>query len=92
MEKGIRTGKAATSATTVTKFKKFAVTMLAAATVAFGGLAAQPTASAMPMTCSAAMNLASIYIATGKVFLALGDYVDAVYWFGRAEGLTDAAC
>jgi len=40
----------------------------------------------------AAGNLAKIYTATGNVFLALGEYVNAAYYFGLAEGVVSAAC
>jgi hypothetical protein len=40
----------------------------------------------------AAGNLAKIYTATGNGFLALGDCVNAAYYFGLAEGVVSAAC
>ena len=74
------------------KLRRFAIAALSAATVTIGSLAATPTASAMPMSCTVSLALAETYIATGNVFYGLGAYQQANYWYGRAEGLIQAAC
>ena len=74
------------------KLRRFAIAALAAATVTIGSLAAAPTASALPMSCTVSLALAQTYIATGNVFYGLGAYQQANYWYGRAEGLVQAAC
>jgi hypothetical protein len=87
MESRTRSDKATTTATTTTRLKRFAITMLAAVTVAIGGLTIVPTASALPMTCQQREGLARSYWATGAAFYSVGAYVDAFYWIGKAEGL-----
>jgi hypothetical protein len=52
---------------TMTRFKAFAVAALAAAALAVGGLAAPPTASAAPKTCTEALALADVYIGIGDM-------------------------
>jgi hypothetical protein len=74
------------------KLKIFATTTLVAASIGVGSLAAAPSASAMPMTCSQALALAHNYIEIGKVFLNLGQPANAAYYFGKADGIMDAAC
>jgi hypothetical protein len=74
------------------KLKKFATAALATAAIGAAGLAAAPTASAMPMSCSQAVKMSGVYIATGDVFYALGDYVTAAKYYGRASGVVEAAC
>jgi hypothetical protein len=68
--------------------------MLAAATLATAGigLAAAPVASAKPMTCGQAMSMARLYIATGDVYYSLGQYSLASAYYGRAQGVVEAAC
>ena len=73
------------------KLRRFAIGALAAATVTIGSLAAAPTASALPMSCTVSLALAETYIATGNVY-GLGAYQQANYWYGRASGLIQAAC
>ena len=72
----------------MTRLSRFAVAMLAAATVAVGSLAAVPPAAAKPaMLCSVRLALADAYISIGTVHLSLGSPVTANYWFGRAQGI-----
>ncbi len=68
--------------------------MLAAATLATAGigLAAAPVASAKPMTCSQAMMMSQHYISTGDIYLALGHSSLAAAYYGRAQGVLEAAC
>jgi hypothetical protein len=76
----------------MTKFRRFAIAALAAATVTVGSLATVPTASALPMSCNTARTLARAYITTGDVLYALGSYSAASAWYGKAEGIMMAAC
>jgi hypothetical protein len=76
----------------MTRLRRLTIAALAAATVTVGGLATVPTATALPMSCSTALALANFYINTGNGFLVLGNYAVARYWFGKAEGVMDAAC
>jgi hypothetical protein len=73
------------------KLKLVAATGLATAALG-AGLAAAPQASAMPMSCSVARQVARSYIATAWVFWSLGDNASAEYWRGRAEGVVEASC
>jgi len=68
--------------------------MLAAATLATAGigLAAAPVASAKPMTCSQAIGMAGLYSATGDIFYSQGQYSLASAYYGRAQGVIEAAC
>jgi hypothetical protein len=75
----------------MTRLRRFAIAALAAATVTVGSLATVPPASAA-MACSTAMALASAYMATGDVFFALGHVSKAAAYYGRAQGLMQAAC
>jgi hypothetical protein len=90
MTSSTRSDNAATSRTTVTKVKRFAIAMLAAATVTVGALAAPPEASAMPRSCTVSLALAQTYYATGHVFFALGDWARSSYWYGKADALVEA--
>jgi len=76
----------------MTKLKTLATAALAAATIAAGGLVAAPTASAMPISCSHAMNLHRYYMATGDVHFALGNISVAASYYGRAAGVLEGAC
>lgn len=76
----------------MTKLKTFAVTALAAATIAVGGLVAAPTASAAAMTCNEALATAYKYEYLGNVLYAMGNAAAATFWYGRAAGLIEAAC
>jgi hypothetical protein len=70
------------------RFRRFAIALLAASTVAVGGLVVAPTqASAMPMSCATRYALAEAYYATAQVFYALGDYATAHFWAGKAYGI-----
>jgi hypothetical protein len=74
------------------KVKIFAVAGLAAASIAVGGLATAPPASAA-ISCSQAMKLSDSYRVTGDFFFYyVGSPVLAAYWYGRAESILDGAC
>ena len=74
----------------MTKLRRFAIALLAAATVTVGSLAPVPTASAMPRSCTVNLSLAQAYYATGHVFFALGDWAKSSYWYGKADALVEA--
>jgi len=76
----------------VTKLKMFAAAALAATAIGAGTLAAAPSASAMPKTCAQAQQLARAYILIGDMLYAGGHYSAAAGYYGRAEGLLEAAC
>ena len=77
----------------MTKFKMFAMTGLAAAAIGVGGLAAAPSASAKPMSCSTAMGIANHYTVLGDMWLnVFGSPARASYYYGMASGLMAAAC
>jgi len=76
----------------MTKLRTLATTALAAATLGVGGLATAPAASAKPMSCSHAISMSRAYIATGDVYYALGHYSLASSYYGRAQGVLEAAC
>lgn len=71
------------------RFKRLAIAVLAALTVAVGSLAVPASASAMPMSCTVRIQLARTYYATGQVFYALGDDANAYYWWGKAYGIVE---
>lgn len=75
--------------TRVARLRRFAIALLAAATVAVGSLAVPASASAMPMSCAVRIKLAEAYYATGQVFYALGDDAHAYYWWGKAYGVVE---
>jgi hypothetical protein len=72
---------------TMTRLKRFAIALAAAATVTF---AAVPTASAMPATCHGAMTWYSYYRSMGNIMYGLGDTQMALYYFGKADGIYEA--
>ena len=74
------------------KLKMFVTAALAALAISVGGLVAAPSASAMPKTCAQALQLAKVYIAAGDVLYASGAYSAAAGYYGRAQGLIEAAC
>ena len=76
----------------MSKLKIFALTALSAAAIFVGGLATAPSASAAPKTCQQALALARVYIAAGDVMLGLGHSAAAAGYYGRAQGLIEAAC
>ena len=73
----------------MSRLRRQAIALLAAATVAVGGLAIPAPASAMPMSCTVRKQLARSYYATGQVFYALGDDALAYYWWGKAYGIVE---
>jgi hypothetical protein len=77
----------------MTRLKRLAIAMAAAATVAFGSLTLVPTASALPMlSCTSTRVLARAYRVTGDAFLSIGAYVAAAVWYAKADGLEDGPC
>ena len=74
------------------KLKMFAITALAAATIGVGGLVAPPSASAKPMSCKTALALSQAYIVIGNMLRNGGNPAAATYYFGKAEGVMQAAC
>ena len=73
-------------------FRRIAIAVVAAATITVGSLAAPPTATAAPMTCSTAVMLSDIYELTAGALAALGQKLLAFYYFGRAAGVLEGAC
>jgi hypothetical protein len=71
------------------RLKRFAITLLAASTVAVGSLAVPASVSAMPISCATRWQLSLSYYATGQVFYALGDVANAYYWWGKSYGVLD---
>ena len=77
----------------MTRFKRFAIAALASVTVTVGSLAIVPTASAaVAKSCEEKAALAMVYWAAGAGYYALGNYVKAAYYFGKADGLTAFGC
>ena len=72
------------------RLRRFAIAVLAAATVVVGSLATPSTASAMD--CNSAQVLKSIYYMTGEAFFYMGMPTNATYGYGRAAGIIDGAC
>ena len=75
----------------MTRLRRFAIAALAAATVTVGNLATVAPASAA-MSCATAMAVADVYIATGNIFLGLGQASLAATYYGRAMGIMQGAC
>ena len=73
----------------MTKLKMIVAATLATAGI---GLAAAPVASAKPMSCSQALMMSQHYISTGDIYYALGQYSLASSYYGRAQGVLEAAC
>jgi len=78
---------------TMNRFKTLTVAVLAAATVAIGGLAAAPSASAMPnqRTCDVMVAKGNIAFAFGNVYTGLGWSSAAYAAYSRADAYFDAA-
>jgi hypothetical protein len=74
------------------RFKMFAVAALATLVLGVGGLAAAPSASAMPMSCDRALALSQAYIVIGNMLYNDGNYTAASYYYGRATGVVEGAC
>ena len=74
----------------MTRLRRFAIAVFAAATVVVGSLATPSTASAMD--CSTARVLQGIYRMTGEAFFYMGMPTNATYWYGRAAGIVDGGC
>ena len=73
----------------MSRLRRFAIALLAASTVAVGGLAVPAPASAMPISCTVRYQLSRTYYATGQVLYALGDDAGAYYWWGMSYGVLD---
>ena len=71
------------------RLKRFAIALLAAATVAVGSLAVPPTASAMTISCAARWQLSYSYYALGQGAWAVGNDALAYYWWGRSWGIVE---
>jgi len=78
--------------TRVARLRRFAIALLAAATVAVGTLAVPASASALPMSCAQAWGVARIYFATANVFKGLGDNDNWKYWRSQATALLAENC
>jgi hypothetical protein len=92
METRIHSDKATTTATTMTRLRKLAITMLAAITVATGSLTMVPKVSAQPRSCEETQQIVNMYWATGWAYYSIGAYAYAYYWWGKADGLAQAGC
>ena len=73
----------------MTRLRRFAIAALAAATVTVVSLGVVPTASAMPMDCNQRWEIATGYWLTGMAFYGVGAYLQAAYWWGRADGVLE---
>ena len=71
----------------MTRLRRFAIAVLAAATVTAASLGGVPTASAMPMSCFQKSLLARGYWSTGVAFASIGAWEQAAYWWGKADGI-----
>ena len=71
----------------MTRLRRFAIAVLAAATVTVGSLGVVSTASAMPKDCYQSSLLARAYWSTGVAFASVGAWEQANYWWGRADQL-----
>jgi len=71
----------------MTRLKRFAIAVAAAATVTF---AAVPTASAMPAGCHGATTFHAYYRSMGDIFWGLGNSYLAFYYWGQAAGISEA--
>jgi len=75
------------------RFRRFAIAALAAGTIVAGSLAHPPTASALPISCSLAKALASMYRGTGTAYATAGNYAAAIFWYGKADAVMElSAC
>jgi hypothetical protein len=74
------------------RLRRFAIALLAASTVAVGSLALPTSASALPMSCAQAFEVARIYFATSHVFEGLGDKKTAKSWRDAGVALLDEYC
>ena len=74
----------------MTRLRRFAIAMLAAATVVVGSLATPSTASAMD--CRSARLVEDIYQMTAFAFFQLGMPISGAYWYGKAEAIITGAC
>lgn len=52
----------------------------------------QQTSSTPPMSCSVAIEVSKAYIAAGEAMLAVDEVAAASNFFGKAEGVVQAAC
>ena len=78
--------------TRVARLRRFAIALLAASTVAVGSLAVPASASAMPMSCAQASQVARIYFATSNVYRALRQEGWANYFWDLGVELVDEYC
>ena len=66
------------------RLKRFAITVLASATVAVGSLATPSTASAMD--CTSAKVVENIYVTTAWALTGMGRYAEAMVLFRQGRG------
>jgi hypothetical protein len=77
----------------MTKPKLAVVAGISAAAIGVASLGVAPSASAMPMSCSQAMAMAARYKALGDIALNVFDNpAQATWYYGKADGLIEAAC
>ena len=77
----------------MTKLKMLTAATVAACGIGAVGLVGTPTASAAPKySCTVATALATAYTVSGDVNSAAGLDIIANYYYGKAEGLIEAAC
>ena len=74
----------------MTRSRRLAIAVLAAATVVVGNVGTPATASAMD--CSSARVVQGVYEMTAHALFLLGMNTHAAYWYGRATGVRDGAC
>ena len=78
--------------TRVARLRRFAIALLAASTVAVGSLALPASASALPMSCAQAFEIARSYFSLAHVFEAYGHYDTAKFWRQQGLDLVDENC
>jgi hypothetical protein len=67
------------------RLNRFAIAVLASATVVVGSLATPSTASAMD--CMSAGVVEDIYTTTAWALTGMGRFAEAMYWLGKAHGI-----
>ena len=75
------------------KLKALAATTLVTSTIAFGGLAAAPVASAQPArsVCEGMAFKGRVAANLGDIYYGLGDFGRATRYYGQSEAYFDAA-
>jgi len=75
----------------MTRLRRFAIALLAVATVTVGTFGIVPTVSALPR-CGQLQALHDAYWTTGHAFYSIGAYSQAWYWWGRAAQVIASGC